>query len=108
MMNRLLFASDFNIDSLETNPSNGILSFKELILSEFFFPTIDVPTRVTETSRTCIDHIYTNCVQPILSGALHCDISDHHAILCTSIAPGYFCLSTQSGTIERNELILLS
>ena len=77
------FAGDFNIDTLETNPSNGILSFKELILSEFFFPIIDVPTRVTETSRTCIDHIYTNCVQPILSGALHCDITDHHAIFCT-------------------------
>ena len=76
-------AGDFNIDILEINPSNAILSFKELILSEFFFPLIDVPTRVTNNTSKCIDNIYTNCVLPISSGALHCDITDHHAIFCS-------------------------
>ena len=42
-----------------------------------------------------------------------CRTKPHHQSLLyhsytTSIPPEYFCLSTQSGTIERHELILLS
>ena len=40
---------------------------------------IDVPTRVTETSKTLIDHIITNDKQRAVStGVLISDLSDHY------------------------------
>ena len=71
---------DFNINMLDSNPSNAIITFSELMQTEFFFPLINVPTRVTDTSSTSIDLIYTNSLQKIISGTLKCNISDHHAI----------------------------
>ena len=74
---------DFNINLLDPTPSNAIIAFKELMQSEFYFPLIDVPTRVSDSSSTCIDHIFTNSLQPIISGTINCNISDHRAIFAS-------------------------
>ena len=46
-------------------------------------PLINLPTRVTETTATCIDHIYSNISLPCRSGVIDLLVSDHHAIFCS-------------------------
>ena len=42
---------------------------------------IDVPTRVTETSKTSIDHVITNDKQrTVASGVLISNLSDHYGV----------------------------
>ena len=42
---------------------------------------IDVPTRVTETSKTLVDHVITNDKQrAITTGVLISDLSDHYGV----------------------------
>ena len=42
---------------------------------------ITEPTRITQTSATCIDLIYTNCADKIVcSGVRHISISDHSMV----------------------------
>ena len=58
----------------------------EVILKLFsygFFPHINTPTRVTGSTATLIDNIYTNEMSVnIEPGILINDISDHLPILC--------------------------
>ena len=43
-----------------------------------FFSVVNIPTRVTETTKTAIDHILTNITsEEIKPGVLQTDISDH-------------------------------
>ena len=74
---------DLNIDLNSSNLSNAARDLQELLASEFYLPLINLPTRVTATSSTCIDHLYTNTLFPIESGILDCGITDHRAIFCT-------------------------
>ena len=74
---------DFNIDLLDSEPSNATLSFKEIITSNFYSPLINLPTRICETRNSCIDHIYYNSTLPVASGTLQTVISDHLAIFAT-------------------------
>ena len=47
------------------------------------FSLITKPTRITETSATLIDTIFTNCIQnEFCSGIIYSDISDHMPIFC--------------------------
>ena len=89
--NELTFiGGDFNINLIDPTPSNAVTAFKELMQSEFYFPLIDVPTRVSDSSSTCIDQIFTNSLQPIISGTLNCNITDHRAIFSSIplVVPG--------------------
>ena len=64
-----------------------------LFTSSGFIPTITRPTRITHTSCTLIDNIYTNITTSdatIHSGILTYDISDHLPIL-TSIGHDKTC-----------------
>ena len=48
-------------------------------------PLINQPTKVSQTSATCIDQILTNSFMDseIMSGIIKTDISDHFTIFCT-------------------------
>ena len=49
-----------------------------MLASNSFFPIISLPTRVTDTSATLIDHIITNdCKNSIFPGIIKTDLSDH-------------------------------
>ena len=74
---------DYNVDLLNNEPSNSELAFKTVFCSFFYFPLINVPTRETTSSSSCIDNIFSNTLEPINSGSLECNISDHHAVFCT-------------------------
>ena len=60
--------------------------FLSMMLNKRFLPYITLPSRITETTATCIDHIFIrypfnkNKYYPFSttdSGLLFCDISDH-------------------------------
>ena len=53
-------------------------SYLDLLLSFSFRPLINMPNRITETSCTLIDNIFTNDLSnEHFSGILYSDISDH-------------------------------
>jgi hypothetical protein len=69
---------DFNLDLIlhETNANTKM--FLDLMHSHAFFPLIDKPTRITATTSTLIDNIFSNVINHThLSDVLYTDISDH-------------------------------
>ena len=69
---------DFNIDLLKHDSNSHSQVFLSTLLSSGFYPKIDRPTRITETSSTIIDNIITNNHDNrIKSGVWLTDISDH-------------------------------
>ena len=71
---------DFNIDVLKSDTHNGTANFMDIIYRNSFLPSINRPTRITETTATIIDNIFTNVLNPSIAaknGILYTDLSDH-------------------------------
>ena len=73
----IAFIGDFNIDILDDDAG---ADFSNLMYSRNFFPFINIPTRVTEQSSKCLDHIWYNRHNSLFSGAFITDITDHYPI----------------------------
>ena len=70
---------DFNINLLSSDSS--VIAYSNMLTSNSFFHIISVPTRVTKSSATLIDHILTNSLNSnITPGVVRYDISDHFPI----------------------------
>ena len=74
---------DFNIDTLAPAFSNQFNQFLDEIKSLHLMPLINIPTRITESSATCIDHVYINQLTPCKYGVLNMPIADHLPIFCS-------------------------
>ena len=73
---------DFNINIMEKYTKPSINNYALMIKSVNFHNIIKAPTRITGTSATCIDHIYTNNKTSIIKKfVLMEDISDHLPLL---------------------------
>jgi len=78
-----LIAGDFNIDLKKFQYHQDTKEYFDSLVVNNFSPVIVMPTRITDTSATLIDHIYysdgTKCRDNsiITAGNLWCDISDH-------------------------------
>ena len=58
---KIYLVGDFNIDiASSSSASNFATDYINLLASNDYFPLVTLPTRVTETSSTVIDHIITN------------------------------------------------
>ena len=80
----LYITGDFNVNTL-FNVKGGLSTqqFKNIFSSNFCFPFINKPTRVTDHSASLIDNIYSNIPsQNCFSGILKTSISDHYGIFC--------------------------
>ena len=76
--NQTIICGDFNIDSLDASITSE--NFLTLMNSHGFLQRNFEPTRVTSSSQSCIDYIFTNsCLNKI--NALKTVISDHYSIL---------------------------
>lgn len=81
---------DFNINLFNVKHHVPTANFMNTMFSHLGVPLINRPTRLTSSSATLIDHIYTNAIQLLenksLSGVLCVNISDHLPIfhLCNS------------------------
>ena len=73
---------DFNINLLQYNTENNTNHFVNTLLQNNLLPLINSPTRITGSSETLIDNIFTNKFNnvKIHSGIIKTDISDHFPI----------------------------
>ena len=79
----LYLLGDYNINLLNADKHNATHDFTELMYSFSLLPNITKPTRVTKSSATLIDNIFTNnllTTSNVLTGILYSDISDHYPI----------------------------
>ena len=78
---------DSNLNLLKNN-ANNVSDFINLMYTHSFFLTITKPTRVTRTSVSIIDHIWTNDLNNYkVSGIIHIMISDHFPVFTTIDLP---------------------
>lgn len=71
---KVIIAGDFNVNILEN--SKNCKLFKNTLLKYNLKPAINEPTRITNSSSTCIDNILTN-LKSYSSKVLHLGLSDH-------------------------------
>ena len=74
---------DYNINILNYDVHPQTAEFVDLLYSYCFFPLINRPTRVTQSTATVIDNIFTNnltCTEKSFQGLFVTDISDHYPI----------------------------
>ena len=74
---------DFNLDLLKSEIHNPTLDFLNSLFSYSFWPLITRPTRVTSSSATLIDNIFTNNIalkMSCVNGIVINDITDHFPI----------------------------
>ena len=80
---KFVLLGDFNINLLDTC-DNSTTNYFNMLISHFVMPVITKPTRVTPSSHTLIDHIYTNTINLLSSTfILLSDITDHFPVMCT-------------------------
>ena len=72
-----IVAGDMNINLCDS--SNSSINLYETCLSSFnFFPTITKPTRFQlHNQPSNLDHIWVNSLNPLVSGVLNLDLTDH-------------------------------
>ena len=69
---------DFNVDLLRLDAHGPTSDYLGEFTSEGFYPLISLPTRLTDTTATLIDNIWTNKVEAkIGSGLVTVRVSDH-------------------------------
>ena len=68
---------NFDLNDLENRDVN---SLKECMHNNYFISLINQPTRITDSTATCIDHIWTNVVNSDIRTGIICDpVADHLA-----------------------------
>ena len=94
---------DFNIDLLKIDIENNITNFFDILTSNLVVPHIILPTRITPTSKTLIDNIYSNSLNFLqgTSGNFTFSISDHLAQFLI-IAENYGHIPSKSNFFKRD------
>src|SRR6218665_2189852 len=64
---RVMIIGDFNIDLLKSTNHESSQHFSNIMTSAYFAPTINCQTRVTDSTATLIDNIFTNFSQEIIN-----------------------------------------
>ena len=88
MAKKSYILGDYNINLLNMT-SNLEQQYEEAIFTRGFTPVISVPThQMPHCTRTCIDNIHTNDIDPnIVSGVVSEKISHHHPIFMIKRLP---------------------
>ena len=73
----IFFLGEFNVNLLNYNENNQTNEFSDSLASNSFIPLILQPTRITSHSNALIDNIFSNVIDPDISGNLTATISDH-------------------------------
>ena len=77
----IFIMGDFNINLLNINEDENTTNFFDIMTSNLLIPFIIHPTRVTPTTKTVIDNIFSNSPnhRDSVSGNIRTFISDHYA-----------------------------
>ena len=87
-----IILGDFNIDLLKCSFNDDSQYFLNCMNSLSFIPLISKPTRITDTSATLIDNIFTNNPIDFISGNILTPISDHYPNFL--IRRNIFCINS--------------
>ena len=69
---------DLNINLLNHNFHNATSNFLNTLLSHSQLPLITLPTHISETSATLLDHIYSISTPDLKEcGIIYASLSDH-------------------------------
>ena len=72
---------DFNVNLLNYDSDGKVKDFIDFLTSFGLFALITKPTRITSSTSTLIDNIFTNCIQDTFECGIFCtDFSDHMPI----------------------------
>ena len=105
---------DYNINLINVDSHNLTSEFNEIMYSGGFIPLITRPTRVTHTSATLIDNIYSNQIldrDHSVNGIMMTDISDHYPIFHIANyvqAQDFKCIITRRNYTTKNKDSYLS
>ena len=81
---KCLFWGDININLNPENVQLASSDYIHLLQNSAFFSLNTSPTRVTSTSQTSIDYIFTNDYKSTVTpSVLTYSLSDHYPIFCT-------------------------
>ena len=79
---------DLNINLLNHNSHNATSNFLNTLLSHSQLPLITLPTRISETSATLLDHIYSNSNPDLKEcGIIYSSLSDHLPVFSLTKCP---------------------
>ena len=79
-----VISGDYNVDLLKHEIKQTVNDYINAVHTEGCFNIINKPTRITDTSATLLDHVYTNVSQNISSrGILTFEILDHLPTFCS-------------------------
>ena len=74
-----------NIDLKHCDDHGSTKAYIDMLFSNLCCPIITKPTRITHSSQTIIDHIYSNCVdRNFTSGIIVDNISDHFPVFVST------------------------
>ena len=74
-----IIMGDFNFDLFKRLES-AIENFEDIFLSQGLFPLISLAThKVSDKSASCIDNIFTNCIENIYLTGVISDMGSHHS-----------------------------
>ena len=77
----VVLMGDYNINLIQYENHPQTLRYLDILLTNNFMPHITLPSRITNTSSTLIDHIHSNSKQgSFISGIIYSCISDHMPI----------------------------
>lgn len=92
-----ILCADFNIDLFSNNRIKN--DFVDLLNSYNALITVKESTRITETTKTCIDNVITN-IESHKTQVIDTHISDHLAIIFT-----FYCEKTKETSVIKRRLI---
>lgn len=97
------FMGDFNIDMTKTDMS--ALKLLNTLSSFAFHNHVQNPTRITQTSKTLLDNIFSNATDSneFTNGILYFDASDHLPIFTISQRTAPKNINSPTHIIKRNE-----
>ena len=101
-----IISGDFNIDLIKHETDIFSQNLLDLTTKHGFAQAISRPTRITDTSATLIDHVYTNTINKVLtSSVITLDLTDHLATTITISLDAKFDCSTwrEIGRIYSNK-----
>ena len=74
----ILILGDFNYDLLKHEKNDEISKFLQIMLENSYQPCILEPSRIEIGSKpSLVDNIFSNSIEPVISGNLYQKISDH-------------------------------
>ncbi len=106
---QVIIGTDQNFDYLKANDDEASANLLNVIIGSGYLPLITKPTRITQSSATLIDNIYTN-LRPTIgltSDILEIDMSDHVPVFLFSYTKKVRDPNNRKSSHTENLIVML-